>query len=869
MIQITNLNKTYNSKKKKECEALKCINLNIQDKGLVFILGKSGSGKSTLLNLIGGLDNITSGSIIVDGNDLSKFKEKDFCRYRNNHVGFIFQDYHLIEELSVYENIALSLNLVKEEDKGKISEALARVELSGYETRFPHELSGGERQRVAIARAIVKKPSIILADEPTGNLDTATSTAIIALLKELSKDCLILIVSHNVIDAYKYADRIIELSLGNVIKDVTRNIDFNDSINIDDNVLYLPDEHNLNDEDVLLINKELNSNNIKKVVKVKDKYLETKTDFKEEEPKKISKKNLSLKNLIKLCFRFLKTKIARIVFSSLIVSVIMLIFALAETIVMFDGGKVLTNEMKKNDLQSVLLFKELSEDEKAIASKDYVKEIDEGDVNKFYEAGYKGNIIEVLNYNIPITTTLSFVGYNESLLIDGIYLKETLGTLTVTEDFFIDKLGKCEYLAKADEFHPNSFIITDYVADAIIKHGDLGSGKGATYEELIGEYVYDGCIRLYIDGIINTGYKEKHKDILKEIGGGFSLSKLAKYYEDERFISLTNDIYSLLGYSYTYNENLIQDAINSDIPDVLYHHQLTFNGIPVSFDNTLCVRPNVDFSTLQDNEIIMPYEKYNKAFGTNYTSSNLNTFVPHEFELAQYRFYDYALEEPLLKMTVKIVGIHNKSGLNSTLYVGDNVYDAFKPNNYFAKGLYFDGNEGIDKVFDLCEELEYVQQIVAVDAIHTMTKAVDVFIPIFKLIAVVLCVGIIAILVSFSSKMVKDKYHDIGIMKALGSNNLSIVSIFGLQILLIIIVTGIFSSIGYYFFIGLANDILVESLIILAPSHVMLNIDFLTFDISICLINMVIIFVLGLVSLIIPMIKIMKIKPVKIIKVKE
>ena len=205
MIKITSLNKIYRSKKRRKCHALNDINLTLPDAGLVFVLGKSGSGKSTLLNLIGGLDNITSGSIEVDGNDLAKFKEKDFCNYRNSHIGFIFQDYHLIDELTVYENIRLSLDLENRNEYYLIGEALARVDLAGYEERYPTELSGGEQQRVAIARAIVKKPRIILADEPTGNLDTNTARQIVELLKELSRDCLILIVSHNINDANNYA----------------------------------------------------------------------------------------------------------------------------------------------------------------------------------------------------------------------------------------------------------------------------------------------------------------------------------------------------------------------------------------------------------------------------------------------------------------------------------------------------------------------------------------------------------------------------------------------------------------------------------------------------------------------------------------
>ena len=223
MIKVENLVKIYKSKKKGSHRALNKINLTLDNKGLVFVLGKSGSGKSTLLNLIGGLDTVTEGSIIVDGNDISKLRERKFCNYRNTHIGFVFQDYHLIEELSIYDNIVLSLNLQKIDDKNDVINALKIVDLEGYEHRLPSELSGGERQRVAIARAIIKKPRIILADEPTGNLDPVTATAILDILKDLSKECLVLVVSHNENDAYKYADRIIKLSEGEIINDYVKN----------------------------------------------------------------------------------------------------------------------------------------------------------------------------------------------------------------------------------------------------------------------------------------------------------------------------------------------------------------------------------------------------------------------------------------------------------------------------------------------------------------------------------------------------------------------------------------------------------------------------------------------------------------------
>ena len=240
MIEVKDLTKIYKSKNKEKCIALNNITLSFENKGCVFIIGKSGSGKSTLLGLLGGLDNITSGDISVNGMSFSKFKEKDYVNYRNQVVGYVFQDFHLIDELTIEENIAISLDLQSKIYTNEINEALKEVDLEGYNNRYPKELSGGEKQRVAIARALIKNPEIILADEPTGNLDSKTTIQILNLLKEISKSRLVLIVSHNLNDANNYADRIIELSNGCIINDYLRNPNYYYDARIQDSTLVLP-----------------------------------------------------------------------------------------------------------------------------------------------------------------------------------------------------------------------------------------------------------------------------------------------------------------------------------------------------------------------------------------------------------------------------------------------------------------------------------------------------------------------------------------------------------------------------------------------------------------------------------------------------
>ena len=229
MIQLVNINKYYymgRSNKKDNpnltYHALKDINVCFGDSGMNFILGKSGSGKSTLLNIIGGIDKYDSGELIIDNVNTKDFNSKDYNTYRNTYIGFVFQEFNVLKGLSVYDNIALSLELKHQNVKKShelILEVIEKVGLKGLENRMMNEISGGQRQRVAIARALIKNPRVIIADEPTGNLDSNNSKMVMDLLKELSKEHLIIIVTHNDLLAEEYADRIIKLKDGKITSD--------------------------------------------------------------------------------------------------------------------------------------------------------------------------------------------------------------------------------------------------------------------------------------------------------------------------------------------------------------------------------------------------------------------------------------------------------------------------------------------------------------------------------------------------------------------------------------------------------------------------------------------------------------------------
>lgn len=233
MLELKNIKKSYKTGEFVQ-HALKGVSLTFDRNEFVCILGASGSGKTTLLNIIGGLDRYDSGDLIINNMSTKKFNDNLWDAYRNNCVGFIFQSYNLIGHLSVLENVEMSLTLsgVKNK-KDKALSALDRVGLKDHAYKKPNQLSGGQMQRVAIARAIVNDPEVILADEPTGALDTKTSKQIMELIKEISKEKLVIMVTHNPDLAKKYATRIIEVKDGEVISDSLPKEKYKDKNNIE------------------------------------------------------------------------------------------------------------------------------------------------------------------------------------------------------------------------------------------------------------------------------------------------------------------------------------------------------------------------------------------------------------------------------------------------------------------------------------------------------------------------------------------------------------------------------------------------------------------------------------------------------------
>ena len=268
MVILKNVNKYFNRHKRNEIHIINNTSLEFDNVGLVALLGESGSGKTTLLNAIGGLDKVNKGKIYINGKKITHKTAHTVDKIRNLNIGYIFQDYKLIDNLTVFENVAIALKMIGIKDKKEIEKrvnyVLESVNMYRYRNRPANMLSGGERQRVAIARAIVKNPNIVIADEPTGNLDSKNSLEIMNIIKAISKDKLVILVTHEIELAKFYASRIIEIKDGKIERDYKNEISESLDYRLE-NKIYLKDFKNIKNYSSSNVNVDVYSNDDEKV----------------------------------------------------------------------------------------------------------------------------------------------------------------------------------------------------------------------------------------------------------------------------------------------------------------------------------------------------------------------------------------------------------------------------------------------------------------------------------------------------------------------------------------------------------------------------------------------------------------------------
>ena len=854
MIIVKNLTKVYKSKKAKICVALNNVSFSLPSKGLVFVVGKSGSGKSTMLNLLGGLDSLTSGEINVFGNQLNEYSESELYSFRSNIVGFVFQDFHLLDDLTVADNVRLSLRLMAEDDDERVEKALESVELLEYKDRYPRELSGGQQQRVAIARALVKNPDVIFADEPTGNLDSNTTEQIIKLIKEISKEKLVVVVSHNLFDAYEYADRIIELSEGRIINDLVINEKYENAVEVKDNKVIIPmlKRFKQDELDSLLsickrdeILKIEQSNNKFKQKEQKEEPLQAKV------PQKKTK-GLSFFNSVKFSAMFGKRRIIGFLLSAIFASILICVLSLAQSIANFDAKSMAVDSMTEGSVYAV------RKDLDTLSGQVHARVITDEDFAKIKQASPDAKLYKLYMSGLYINGYT--IGYQKvpTITQSGLHIVETSGTLETNEEYAkkLLRLDNLDIYRGSVEQNTGGIYITDFVADSFIFYG-----KAENYDEILGQqfegsndYWPDG----YVNGIINTSYKEKYKGVIDQINSMTKESPLT-----EEIISFLDYVNQALAISYYFGDNYKEiSSANIYEGNYVYTRNFFVNGVDASSTISYISCGSYFDCVLGDNEVFMDVEAYNKIFGTEYTYGNCDTFVPHAISFLSSDFNN----EVIYSKQMTVAGIGKCKGGNMLL--ADNVFYEYKEKMFHCYGVYADG-EDVSGFINYTMDNGYSNISLKMSAIQTMSQAVETFNKFFEFIAMILVCACVFIITSFGVKNIKSKMYEVGVMKALGCKLSSFFVIFGLHTLLIAFTTIVVFVVGYVAFANVANHILLESLKAITPTKIMLDLQFIKFDWRLALINSAVVVFISIVSTIIPIILLRRIKPVTIIKAKE
>jgi putative ABC transport system permease protein len=549
MLEVRNLKKVYKVKNSDPVYALNDVSVKFPEKGLIFILGKSGSGKSTLLNVMGGLDKADSGEIIINGKSSKEFSGSEMDSYRNTYLGFIFQEYNILSDFTIKENIALALQLQhKPVTDEAINNILKEVDLEGFGKRKPNELSGGQKQRVAIARALVKEPKIIFGDEPTGALDSNTGKQVFETLKKLSKDKLVVIVSHDRDFAEHFGDRVIELRDGKIISDISKTTCEVESPSeglsiMGDNIIRIEKDHELTVKDLKIINEKLASRSSEIYITAdehindavceagridkegnRERFVDTdQSSIKVGDEKfALIKSHFSMKHAFRMGAKSLKVKPGRLVLTILLSTVAFSLFGFSATLSMFNTKNALTSTIEKNDIHAVSFTfeKRGPENEEGEAtslstlSKDKLESVQTATGAKVYTLTNTDKIQLITSANADVFHMSTYYG---SVGVDA---------------QVIDEFGLTYVSGKAPAAE-NEICISKY---ALYTYEDLGfysfdaSGKATKVDNIDEQSIIGQCIYssktdekgnvtntpLKIVGVVDTKYPTKYEKYRKD-----------------------------------------------------------------------------------------------------------------------------------------------------------------------------------------------------------------------------------------------------------------------------------------------------------------------------------------------------------------
>ncbi len=827
MIELQGVKKVYKSKRRHSCVALNGVSFTLPDEGMVFVLGKSGSGKSTLLNLLGGLDNLTEGKILVDGNDLTALDAAGSDAYRSTYAGFVFQDFCLIDGLTVSENVRLALDLLGKCDEGEVQRCLEDVDLADYADRYPRELSGGQCQRVAIARALIKSPRLILADEPTGNLDSKTARHVLDVLKELSKERLVVIVTHNADDAAQYGDRIIELSDGEIVRDVERSREAPAPL-IGEDVITLPLEGALSDAELDAINARVALGSVR-IAQEKEPFSETKQPEAGRRAIPIERPaKMRMRASLKLTATLTRGGYFGAAVTSLMLTVLALLLCFSLAFSFFDSKPLLREAISRTDDKSFAMHKGYySDDPRDTSLKfDSTVAVGEADVNAFFEAGYEGNAY--LLYNNPI----GFRQAGGRVPIDTGNMAETLlehhspyarygnGVLE-TDVAFLSKLygtdGELTLLAGeiGEDANNKGILLSDYAADCILFYNNkLGLGKENPYQAIVDK---QGIVRMNVSGVFETGYKERYAALFTQYQTIYALKNgderekaVDEIVNSELFAAFANEVDKYLAVGYYLGENFHERVIGGTeltAAQRLHNTDIHGNGKLLLEDAgwMYALVPSLEKGTA-----LLGVDAFNRLFGTRYTLEHQEGFSPVTVTLVGYASHAGESAEPLYTHTVTIVGFAEEKDDGFRFSTED--FKVIRGHDHYPYAIYFDNAESAASVYDTSESLGFYTNNQYFKSVYTVKEIVEIFRDVFVYIGAAIALVALLFIVGFSLRTLRRRREDIGILRALGGRTSQIACAFVVQVALLGVVATVASAIALPLITGSVNTLLAENL---------------------------------------------------------
>ena len=852
MLETKELVKIYRPKKGVPVTALDKVSLKFPDKGMVFLLGKSGSGKSTLLNVLGGLDSYDGGEIIIKGVSSKNFKQQHFDSYRNTYVGFIFQEYNVLDEFSVGANIALAIELQnRKASDGEINDILKQVDLEGFGSRKPNELSGGQKQRVAIARALVKKPEIIMADEPTGALDSNTGRQVFDTLKKLSETKLVIVVSHDREFAEQYADRIIELSDGVVISDVELDTapaaeEEKTDLNFHDNVVEVPCGYHLTEQDREEINayiEKLKEGSLEITVSRKNEASKrfTKTDtskIKSEDGStfKLIKSKLPLKNAFKIGASGLKHKKIRLVFTILLSCIAFGLFGLSDTFGAYNHIKTCTNSLVDSEVKYLSVAKSKKIDNNGnYYWRDYGYKISEKDLTEITN----GVGVPMHGVYTPANSDLSFdTQTNPEVELTeteyNIYSRIFSGFAEIN-DSVINNMGFKLLAGTLPDGTKDEIAVSEYIFE-IFKKAEYFDGetyntakdgtKTPVYQrinevnDLIGKTVTLDKVKYTITAVVDTGFDiSRYTSLTEKKDHQSKAEQMLDYVLYNEFCS--SSAYSYAGVIMVGREKIekliserppmseiTEGYINFYSPTDNYSVDSNYMARLQDIKGENIIWLDGEKKTLGEKEIIATLDvinPYNEELGSEAFAKSLKS--KNTLSAWEYNFYNDENTEGW-----KLVGIidnvteGNKSKLNSTLVTSESVFKKYTegPDKIysFAVGAMPKEKEEVRSAVAYCyredSNIRYQVQNSVTFELDSVNDALKILSKYFFWIGIGFAAFAALMLANFIGTSISYKKQEIGILRAIGSRSNDVFRIFFAESFIIAMINFVLSSIGVF-----------------------------------------------------------------------